>query len=131
MSFVLSNLDMNNLSNDLVSTIKQLCRWCAVIFHSFFNAKTWTYELNSKFKNKSEWTLCHFMNSDLKKQAQDLKLLFWRKTKSYLSQLLFGIVRQVTKTNMQNCWSFTCCFWWTYGSLSKCGQLIVKMWSFL
>ena len=25
-------------------------------------------------------------------------------------QLLLGIVRQATKTDMQDCWSFTCCF---------------------
>ena len=35
----------------------------------------------------------------------------------------FGIVRQATKTNMQDCWSFTCCLSSTLGSLSKCGQL--------
>ena len=38
-------------------------------------------------------------------------------------QLLLGIVRQTTKTDMQDCWSFTCCFSWTLGSSSKCGQL--------
>ena len=27
--------------------------------------------------------------------------------------MLLGIVRQATKTNMQDCWSFTCCFSWT------------------
>ena len=37
--------------------------------------------------------------------------------------LLLGIVRQATKTNMQDCWSFTCCFSQTLGSSSKCGQL--------
>ena len=34
-----------------------------------------------------------------------------------------GIVRQATKTNMQDCWSFTCCFSWTLGSMAKCGHL--------
>ena len=38
-------------------------------------------------------------------------------------QLLLGIVRQATKTNMQECWPFTCCFSWTLGSLLECGQL--------
>ena len=38
-------------------------------------------------------------------------------------QLLLGFVRQATKTDMQDCWSFTCCFSWTLGSSSKCGQL--------
>ena len=38
-------------------------------------------------------------------------------------QLLLGFVRQTTKTNMQNCWSFTCCFSKTLGSSSKCGHL--------
>ena len=28
-------------------------------------------------------------------------------------QLLLGIVRQTTKTDMQDCWSFTCYFYWT------------------
>ena len=49
-------------------------------FITLINAKTWAYELNSNFKNKSEWTLCHFMNSDLNKQAQALELTFSRKT---------------------------------------------------
>ena len=31
------------------------------------------------------------------------------------------IVRQATKTNMRDCWSFTCCFSWTLGWSSKCG----------
>ena len=38
-------------------------------------------------------------------------------------KLLLGIVRQATKTNIQDCWSFTCCFFGTLGSSSKCGQL--------
>ena len=38
-------------------------------------------------------------------------------------QLLLGIVRQATKMNMQDCWSFTCCFSRTLSSLSKCSQL--------
>ena len=38
-------------------------------------------------------------------------------------QLLLGIVRQTAKTDMQDCWSFTCYFYWTLGSSSKCGQL--------
>ena len=38
-------------------------------------------------------------------------------------QLLLGIVRQATKTDMQDCWSSTCCFSWNLGSSSKCGQL--------
>ena len=42
-------------------------------------------------------------------------------------KLLLGIVRQATKTNMQDCWSFTCCFSWTIGSLSKCGQLVCSI----
>ena len=29
---------------------------------------------------------------------------------------------QATKTNMQDCWPFTCCFSWALGSSSKCGQ---------
>ena len=30
--------------------------------------------------------------------------------------LLLGIVRQAAKTNMQDCWSFSCCFAWIRGS---------------
>ena len=52
-------------------------------FIILINAKTWAYELNLNFKNKSEWKLCHFMNSDLKKQAQPLEVTFSKKTKSY------------------------------------------------
>ena len=28
----------------------------------------------------------------------------------WCTYLLFGTVRQATKTNMKDCWSFTCCF---------------------
>ena len=31
--------------------------------------------------------------------------------------------RQATNMNMQDCWSFPCCFLLTHGSLLKCGQL--------
>ena len=27
-------------------------------FITLINAKTWAYELNSNFKNKSKWTIC-------------------------------------------------------------------------
>ena len=37
--------------------------------------------------------------------------------------LLLGIVRQATKTNMQDCWSLTCCFSWILCSSLSCGQL--------
>ena len=30
---------------------------------------------------------------------------------------------KLQKTNLQDCWSFTCCFSWTLDSPSKCGQL--------
>ena len=49
----------------------------------------------------------------------------------WCSQVLLGIVRKATKTNMQNCWSFTCCFSWALGSLLKCDQkffLYVLLW---
>ena len=36
-------------------------------------------------------------------------------------ELLLGIVRQATKTNMQDCWSFTCCTFLN-------PWLIVEMW---
>ena len=44
MSFVLSNLHMNNLSNDIVSTIKQLVDYALLSFITL-NAKTGAYEL--------------------------------------------------------------------------------------
>ena len=53
---------------------------------TLINAKTWAYELNSNFKNKSEWIICYLMNSDLSKQAQTLEVTFSRKTKLYHSQ---------------------------------------------
>ena len=64
-------------------------------FITLINAKTWAYELNSNFKNKSEWTLCHFMNSDLNKQAQALEVTFSRKTKSYHSQTCFNKILRI------------------------------------
>ena len=64
-------------------------------FITLINAKTWAYELNSNFKNKSEWTLCHFMNSDLNKQAQALEVTFSRKTKSYHSQTCFNNILRI------------------------------------
>ena len=39
--------------------------------------------------------------------------------------MLLGIVRQAIKTNMQDCWSFTCCFCWTLGSSLKCGLSLI------
>ena len=50
---------------------------------------------------------------------------------SYLGwcpQLLLGIVRQTTKTDIQDCCSVTCCFSWTLGSSSKCGQRKSFLW---
>ena len=44
MPFVLSNVHMNNLSNDIVSTIKQLVDYVLLSFITV-NAKTWAYEL--------------------------------------------------------------------------------------
>ena len=58
-------------------------------FITLINAKTWAYELNSNFKNKSEWTLCHFMNSDLKKQAQAIEVNFQGKQNHITHKLLF------------------------------------------
>ena len=53
MPLVLSNLPKNNLSNDIVSTIKPLVD-DVLLFFITFNAKTRAYELNSNFKNKSD-----------------------------------------------------------------------------
>ena len=41
----------------------------------------------------------------------------------WCSLLLLGIVRQATKTNIPNCWSFICCFSRTLSLLWKYGQL--------
>ena len=46
-------------------------------------------------------------------------------------QLLLGIVRQAAKTNMQDFWSFTCCFSQTSGSSVKCDQLKSFLWVLL
>ena len=58
MSFVFSSLHLNKLSNDIIPTTKQPVD---DVLLSFFSpkAKTEAYELNSNFKNKSEWTLFH------------------------------------------------------------------------
>ena len=40
-------------------------------------------------------TLCHFMNSDLKKQAQALEVTFSGKTKSYHSQTCFNNILRI------------------------------------
>ena len=61
MPFALSDLRMNNTSNYIVSTIKQLVDVDDVLL-SFItlNTKTYeAYELNSDLKNKSEGTLCY------------------------------------------------------------------------
>ena len=76
------------LSNSFVNDV-------LLSFITLINAKTWAYELNSDFKNKSEWTLCHFMNSDLNKQAQALEVTFSRKTKSYHSQTYFNNILRI------------------------------------
>ena len=52
MSFVLSNEHMNNLSNDMISTIKELSllTMLKLKFESNLNKK----KINSNLKNKSE-----------------------------------------------------------------------------
>ena len=55
----------------------------------------WAYELNSNSKNKSEWTLCHFMNSDLNKHTQALDVTLLRKTKPYHSQTCFNNILRI------------------------------------
>ena len=60
-------------------------------FITFINAKTWAYKLDSNFKNKSEWTLCHFMNSDLKKQAQAIEVNFQGKQNHITHKLVSTI----------------------------------------
>ena len=60
-------------------------------FITLINAKIWAYELNSNFKNKSEWTLCHFMNLDLKKQAQAIEVNFQGKQNHITHKLVSTI----------------------------------------
>ena len=43
------------------------------------------------------------------------------------SSFLLGIIRQATKMDMQDCWSFMCCLCWTLGSLLKCSQCIFSI----
>ena len=71
-------------------------------FITLINAKTLTCELNSNFKNKSGGTLCHFMNSDLKKQAQTLELTFSSKRKSYHSQTYFNSLLRIYPNEKSN-----------------------------
>ena len=40
-------------------------------------------------------SLCHFMNSDLKKQAQTVEVAFSQKTKSYHSQTCFNNILRI------------------------------------
>ena len=42
----------------------------------------------------------------------------WAGAPSCYLELLYKLY-----TNMQDCWSFTCCFCWSLGSSWKCGQL--------
>ena len=50
---------------------------------TLINAKTWAYELNSNFKNKSEWTLS-FYEFRSEKQAQALAVTFSRRKQNNL-----------------------------------------------
>ena len=43
--------------------------------------------------------------------------------RDWCPQFLLGIFRQATKANMQDWWSFTCCFSWTIDPSLKCDQL--------
>ena len=47
-------------------------------------------------------TLCHFMNSDLKKQAQTLEVTFSRKTKSYQPQTCFKNILRIYLNEILN-----------------------------
>ena len=49
---------MNNLSNDMVFTIKELSLSTMLKLKLESNLKK---KINSNLKNKSEWTLCHFI----------------------------------------------------------------------
>ena len=94
MSFVLSNLHMNNLSNDIVSTIKQLVD-DVLLFFITVNTKTWAYELNSNLKKQIWMNTMSFINSDLNKQAQALEVKISRTTKSYHWQTCFSNILRI------------------------------------
>ena len=55
------------------------------------NAKTWAYELNSKFQKQIWMNIISFVKSDLNKQALALEVTFSRVTKSYYSQTCFNL----------------------------------------
>ena len=91
---ILTDQDTQMVSND--QWPDTTCNAALLSFIALLHAKTWAYELNSNFKNKSGWTLYHFMNSDLKKkQAQALEVTFSRKTKSYHSQTGFNNILRI------------------------------------
>ena len=56
-------------------------------------------------------------------QVKYLALFLLVSSIGWCPQLLLGTVRQVKKTNMKDCWSFTCCFSWTLGSWSNVASL--------
>ena len=82
---------MNNLSNNTVLTIKQLLDDVLLLFRTLINAKTWACELNLDFRNKSEWTLCHFINSDLNKEAHALEVAVLGK-QNHITQKTFSTI---------------------------------------
>ena len=92
MPLVLSNLHMNNLWNDIASTIKQFVDDVLLPFITL-NAKTWVYELNPNLKNKSEWTLCDLLTHIWTNRLR--QVIFWRTTKSYHSQTCFNNILRI------------------------------------
>ena len=87
MSFALSNTPMNNLSNDIVFTTKQLVD--NMLSFITFNARASAGELNSNLKKKISINIMPF-NLDLSKQA--LEVTFARTTRSYHLQTCFNVI---------------------------------------
>ena len=67
---------MNNLSNNIVSNIKQLVDDVLLSFITL-TVKLWAYILiKPKFENQIWMNTMSFINSDLNKQAQALSYIF-------------------------------------------------------
>ena len=76
--------------------------------------------LGLTFSSKLDWVSCIIsiaktasekigaLIRSMKFLSPEVALYLYKST--IRSQLLLGFVRQTTKTDMQDCWSFTCCF---------------------
>ena len=81
--------------------------------------------LTAKSANKKIGALIRSMNFLSPEVAMYIYKYTIRPCMEHLSCLGWcsGIIGYATKTNMQDCWSFTCCLSWNLGLSSKCSQL--------